>query len=131
VAAATAAKSDAWEFALNPGHLISLDEWLSSPFYEASPIRLKSGYAVQQDIIPVPARGNAAINMEDGFALADEDVRAELERLDPALMGRCRTRREFMERLGYELSPDLLPLSNMPGAFFPFLLEPSYIARFQ
>lgn len=130
VAAATAAKADSWLFSLNPGHLISLDEWLSSPFYEASTIKLKSGYAIQQDIIPVPKQGNAVINMEDGFVLADAELRTALQELDPALVKRLQVRRTFMEELGYELSEDILPLSNIPGAFFPFLFEPSYIARF-
>lgn len=130
VAAADAARADSWDFALNPGHLIHLDEWLSSPFWEGSRVPLQSGMAIQQDIIPVPRQGNAVINMEDGFVLADADLRDELQKLDPAMMKRIATRRQLMQSLGYEISEDILPLSNMAGAFFPFLLEPGIVARF-
>ena len=68
------------------------------------------------------------VNMEDGIVLADAELRAELELLDPALMQRCQTRRELMERLGYELHADVLPLSNIAGCFFPFLLEAAQVA---
>ena len=37
---------------LNPGHLIHLDEWLSSQFYAGSKIPLKSGMVIQVDVIP-------------------------------------------------------------------------------
>lgn len=63
VAAAERVRSDAWDPAVNPGHLIHLEEWVSSPFYPGSPATLKCGYAVQQDIIPVPRRGAAVVNM--------------------------------------------------------------------
>ena len=131
VEAATKAKNSAWEFALNPGHLIGLDEWLSSPFAAGSSIPLRSGIAVQQDIIPIPKQGNAAINMEDGFVLAHADLRDQLQRLDPEMMDRIRQRRALMEQLGYNLSEDVLPISNIAGAFFPFLLEPTIIAKFE
>jgi len=128
VAAADAARSSAWEPAVNQGHLIHLDEWVSSPFFGGSTATLKSGYAIQQDIIPVPRRGAAALNMEDGFILADNDLQTQLQRADPAMMTRCRARRELMESLGYEIAPEILPLSNIAGAFFPFLLSPQYVA---
>lgn len=128
VAAADAARSSAWEPAVNQGHLIHLDEWVSSPFYAGSTATLKSGYAIQQDIIPVPRRGAAALNMEDGFVLADNDLQNQLERADPAMMARCRARRHLMESLGYEIAPEILPLSNIAGACFPFLLSPQYVA---
>ena len=129
VLAAEAAKSDSWDFALNPGHLIHLDEWVASPFELGSEVRLRSGNAIQQDIIPAPRTSTATLNMEDGLLLADGDLQAQLDRLDPALMVRCRARRAWMEQLGYELAPEVLPLSNLAGAFFPFLLEPGYVAR--
>ncbi len=130
VAAAEAVKSDDWDFAVNPGHLIHLDEWVSSPFFRGSPIRLKPGYAIQQDIIPVPRRGAAVVNMEDGFVLVDGDLRQRLQRLDPEMMRRCQTRRALMEELGYELPLDILPLSNIAGVFFPFMLDASHVATF-
>lgn len=129
VAAALAAKDESWDFALNPGHLLHLDEWSHSPFTPDSTVQLNSGSAIQQDIIPVPRSGHATLNMEDGLLLADTELRADLERLDPAMTARCRERREQMGRLGYELHPDVLPLGNLAGAFFPFLLEPRLVAH--
>lgn len=123
-------KHDTWNPALNPGHLIAMDEWVHSPFTAGSEVVLRSGMAIQQDIIPIPVQGNAAINMEDGFVLADGALQAELKRLDPALMKRIAARRQWMEALGYEISEGLLPLSNIAGAYFPFMLEPGYVARF-
>lgn len=124
------AKSDTWDFALNPGHLIHLDEWLASPFAPGSTVALQSGMAIQQDIIPIPRQGRAVVNMEDGLVLADAELREALERLDPAMMKRIHRRRQVMEQLGYQMGEDVLPLSNIQGVFFPFLLQPEYITRF-
>jgi hypothetical protein len=128
VAASVAAKSALWEFALNPGHLLNLEEWAASPFVTGSNVPLRSGNAVQQDIIPIPRNSPAMINMEDGLILADQDLRAELQKLDRSLVARCETRRALMEELGYSLSDDILPLSNVAGVFFPFLLETQLVA---
>jgi Xaa-Pro aminopeptidase len=132
--AANATRNTLWDFALNPGHLIHLDEWLSSPFYAGSRLKLQSGTAIQQDIIPMPhsgnTSGNAVLNMEDGLILADGELRNQLRELDPALMQRCRARRDWMHHLGYALHEDVLPVSDMAGAFFPFLLEPEITVRF-
>ncbi len=43
---------------------------------------------------------------------------------------RCDTRRALMEHLGYEIRPEVLPLSNIAGAFFPYLLDARYVAKF-
>ena len=37
---------------LNPGHLIHLDEWMHSPVFSGSEITLRSGMALQVDVIP-------------------------------------------------------------------------------
>ena len=37
---------------LNPGHLIHLDEWPNSPVHSGSEITLRSGMALQVDVIP-------------------------------------------------------------------------------
>lgn len=131
VAAADAVRADSWDFALNPGHLLEVDEWVGSPFKAGSDTRLASGNAVQQDIIPVPREGDAVLNMEDGFLLADEATRARLAREQPAMLRRCEERRAFLRELGYVVSDDLLPTSNTPGVLMPFLLEPGVIARFR
>ena len=57
---------------LNPGHLIHLDEWLHSPIYAGSDIPLRSGMAIQVDVIPATHSPYHTTNIEDGIALADE-----------------------------------------------------------
>ena len=53
VAAVQAATpAEVWTPALNPGHLIHLDEWLNSPIFRASRQELRSGMAIQVDVIP-------------------------------------------------------------------------------
>ena len=116
--------------ALNPGHLIHLDEWVHSPFWIGSPHRLRSGMALQCDIIPTPPAPYAPSNVEDGLALADEPLRAELARKHPASWARIEQRRRFMaESLGLRLRPEVLPFSNWPAVLTPYLLEPGLAMR--
>jgi hypothetical protein len=56
---------------LNPGHLIHLDEWVSSPIYKSSTEKLVSGMAIQVDVIPATGTPYFTTNIEDGIALAD------------------------------------------------------------
>ena len=130
-AAADAARDKSlFTFCVNPGHYLHLDEWVSSPFWKGSTIPLPSGSALQADIIPVSRKGSISVNMEDGILLADEGLRAELGRRQPDMSRRCQARRRFMiEALGYELSEDVWPLGNVPGAYFPCLLDTSVICR--
>lgn len=72
-------------FALNPGHHIHVDEWVSSPFEAGSDVVLTSGMMMQLDIIPVVEKGGFGTNAEDGVVLADADLRAALELASPAL----------------------------------------------
>jgi hypothetical protein len=116
--------------ALNPGHLIHLDEWVHSPFWIGSPHRLRSGMALQCDIIPTPPAPYAPSNVEDGLALADEPLRAELARKHPTSWARIEQRRRFMtESLGLRLRPEVLPFSNWPAVLNPYLLEPGLALR--
>ena len=42
----------------------------------------------------------------------------------PEVLARCEARREFMRSvLGFELSGDVLPLTNLPGVISPYLLN--------
>jgi hypothetical protein len=77
-AVAAATPADLWVPALNPGHLIHTDEWLSTPFTEGSAIPLVSGMAIQMDIIPLSRGPFCVANAEDGIVLADEALRADL-----------------------------------------------------
>lgn len=112
---------------LNPGHLIHLDEWLSSPIYDGSPHPLRSGMYLQADVIP-RSPVYFGTRMEDGVVLADEGLRRELEEHYPGCYSRCQKRRDFMtDVLGYELPEEVLPLSNIPALVAPFLLRPERV----
>jgi len=110
---------------LNPGHLIGLDEWIHSPFYAGSTVELRSGMAFQVDVIPATGTDYFTTNIEDGIALADATLRAELAAAHPDVWARIRARREFMRgSLGIELHDDVLPLSNLAAHLPPFVLRP-------
>jgi hypothetical protein len=110
---------------LNPGHQIGLDEWVNSPVTPGSTIELRSGMAMQVDIIPATGTPWFTTNIEDGIALADEALRADLAAAYPGAWARIQARRAFMrDALGIRLHPDVLPLSNIPAYLPPFLLQP-------
>ena len=112
-------------FAVNPGHYIHLDEWVHSPFASRSSVRLRSGMALQMDIIPVSHGPFCFVNAEDGIVLADETLAAELASRHPACWARMTMRRNFMrEVLGIRLHESVLPLGNAPGWLAPYVLEP-------
>jgi len=112
---------------LNPGHLIHLEEWLSSPIYSGSELELRSGMAIQVDVIPShPVYFST--RMEDGLVLADEGLRSRLRSDYPDCYGRCQKRREFMvDVLGISLPEEVLPLSNIPGVVPPFFMDPNTV----
>ncbi len=110
---------------LNPGHYIHLDEWVHSPIYKGSDIRLKSGMALQVDIIPATGSPYFTTNIEDGIALADAELRAEFEHKYPEAWARIQARRRFMQDvIGIHLKPEVLPFSNIPAYLPPYLLSP-------
>ena len=110
---------------LNPGHQISLDEWVNSPIRPGSTVELRSGMAFQVDIIPATGTDYFTTNIENGVALADESLRGELASRYPGACARIGARRRFMaDALGIDLHPDVLPLSNIPAWLPPFLLGP-------
>ena len=67
--------------ALNPGHYIHLEEWLNSPVTATSQIPLRSGMALQIDIIPATGTKYFTSNIEDGIALADLELREKFKTL--------------------------------------------------
>lgn len=112
---------------LNPGHLIHLDEWLSSPIYPDSQTPIHSGMAMQVDVIP-SSPIYASTRMEDGVVIADEMLRREVQEHFPDCFARCMKRRDFMANvLGIPLPDEILPLSNIPAIVPPFFLNPSVI----
>lgn len=112
---------------LNPGHLIHLEEWLSSPMYAGSDVPLRSGMAIQVDVIP-SSPVYFSTRMEDGIVLADAALRRSLQAHYPACFARCQKRRAFMiDVLGIDLPEEVLPLSNIPTIVAPFFLRPNQI----
>lgn len=109
---------------LNPGHLIAIEEWLSSPIYKDSPTTIKSGMCLQMDIIPSVPSAYASPNCEDGIAIADEKLRGEIKELYPDVYERMENRRNFMrDVLNIQVKPEVLPLSNLAGLYRPFVLN--------
>jgi hypothetical protein len=113
---------------LNPGHQIHLDEWVNSPISRGSDVELRSGMALQVDIIPATGTPYFTTNIEDGVALADQSLRDAFAHGYPAAWARIQARRRFMaEALGIDLHPDVLPFSNIPAYLPPFLLRPDRV----
>jgi hypothetical protein len=110
---------------LNPGHQIHNDEWVNSPIAPGSRIELRSGMALQVDVIPATGTDFFTTNIEDGVALADGSLREALAAAYPGAWRRIQARRQFMnDALGIALHPDVLPFSNIPAYLPPFLLRP-------
>jgi Xaa-Pro aminopeptidase len=112
---------------LNPGHLIGLDEWISSPIREGSSDPLASGMAMQMDVIPShPVYGST--RMEDGYVIADAALRESLARDFPNVARRCAARARFMrEVVGMDVPDSLLPLADTCGIVAPFLFDPAQV----
>ena len=112
---------------LNPGHLIGVDEWISSPIHQGSTEPLASGMAMQMDVIPGhPVYGST--RMEDGYVIADAALRADLAARFPNVARRCEMRARFMrEVIGMEVPDSLLPLADTCGILAPFLLDPAQV----
>ena len=107
---------------LNPGHLVSDEEWMSSPIYADSVERLKSGMILQIDIIPSVA-GYTGVSAEECVALADKKLQQQIQEDYPELWQRIMTRKNYIkETLQIDLSEDIIPMSNTVGYLRPFYL---------
>lgn len=114
-----------YHVALNAGHYTcDGEEWTNALSYEGSRHTLPDGAYLQVDIIasnPDPVR--TAI-CEDTAIVAGPELRAQLEKEYPQVYRRIMERRRVMQEvLGISLEQDVLPLSNLNGAMFPFLLN--------
>ena len=108
---------------LNPGHLVHIDEWMHSPIFKGSDIGLRSGMAIQVDVIPATGTPYFTTNIEDGIAIADAELRDAFASKYPEAWARIDTRRRFMiEALGIRIRPEVLPFSNIPAFLPPFWL---------
>ena len=123
-AADAARDRELFEFALNPGHYLHLDEWVHSPFAAASGVMLDSGMVLQMDIIPVSRGPFAYTNAEDGVVLADTRLQAELAARFGDCWRRLVARREWMRGgLGISLHDTVFPLADTTGWFAPYALD--------
>jgi hypothetical protein len=122
---------EAFASSLNPGHLIHYEEWLDSPIRAGSSDPIASGMVVQSDIIPTGIRPGWTANCEDTVAIADGDLRAEIEARHPELWSRITARQAFMrDRLGIQMRDEVLPLSPTAGYFPPFWLDLDRVLAF-
>lgn len=114
------AEKHGWK--LNPGHMLSYEEWLNSPIYKGSDVRIESGNIFQMDIIPSDPVYHGP-NAEDGVAIADEALREQLAQRHPEVYARIMARRRFAEeQIGLKLKPEVLPLANSFCEYRPFML---------
>ena len=112
---------------LNPGHLIHLDEWVSSPIFAGSALPIRSGMVLQTDVIPA-SKTYFSTRMEDGVAVADRALQHQIRERYPATWARCQTRRRFVEAtLSIECPPEVLLLSDMACLVPPYLLRPNTV----
>lgn len=110
-----------WE--LNPGHLTADEEWLSSPFFSGSDKTVQSGMIFQVDFIPIQP-GHNGVSAESTVAVADAELRKEIEEQYPELWERIVNRRVYMkEELNIDLKDELLPLCSTLGYYRPFFLN--------
>ena len=121
-----------FKLALNPGHLIHLDEWVNTPFFDGSLFKIKSGMLLQSDFIPTVEKGHFAVNVEDTLAIANEDTRHELQKRYPETYSRIMNRKDFIANtLGMNLGPEVLPLCDNQALLRPYLLSHSTGIRFK
>jgi hypothetical protein len=115
--------SASFNSALNPGHLVSFDEWVHSPIRPGSREKIASGMLFQSDIIPAPLAPGQALNCEDTCAIADAALREGLREAYPEVWARIDWRRAFLrDQLGIEVADEVLPLSLAPAYLPPFWL---------
>lgn len=117
---------------LNPGHLIHFDEWTNSIISKNSKKRLSSGVALQCDIIANPGKPYYGVHAEDGVVIAGAELRKKLADEYPETYRRILARRDFMEKnLGIKLDPSVLPMSDIQGVVFPYMLDTSIALRIE
>lgn len=114
--------------ALNPGHLVSYDEWSHSPVRPDSKETLRSGMVFQVDVIPGPMPAGKALNCEDAVAIADPELCRSLAAKHPETWARIQSRRAFLKNtIGVNLADHLLPLSNIQLCLPPLWLKSDHV----
>lgn len=79
-----------WRPFVNAGHLTGHDEWLYGFALPGSGLAIRSGMAMQCDVILTTLAPGRAITCEDSLAIADEVIRAELASAFPSGLGEDR-----------------------------------------
>jgi len=109
---------------LNPGHLIHTDEWPNTPFNKESKTVIRSGMGVQCDYTAMLKDPYLVVHVEDGFVVADENLRNEIKEISPSCYERIKARQKFMrEVLNINLPEEVLPLSDLPAVCFPYMAD--------
>ncbi|HET6866026.1 MAG TPA: hypothetical protein VFH80_08890 [Solirubrobacteraceae bacterium] len=122
---------EAFASSLNPGHLIHYEEWMDSPIRAGSQDPIATGMVLQSDIIPTGIGPGWTINCEDTVAIADAELRGDIETRHPDLWSRIRARQEYMRsRLGVQVRDEVLPLSCTAAYLRPFWLAPELAFAF-
>lgn len=109
--------------ALNPGHFIAAEEWTNSISAKGCLTKIIENTLLQSDIIASGSDPTRTSICEDGVAVADGRMRAELSSRFPEVYARMLARREAMAEIGIALHEEVLPLSNLNGAYYPFMLN--------
>ena len=119
-------KRSLFEFLLDPGHQLHYDEFNNTYFKHGNTTKLRSGMMIQCDIIPVMTVPNTYVNIEDGVALADAELRTQLQNEYPQLWERVVKRRAYLtDVIGVNIDESLLPMSNTPLWHTPYALDQS------
>ena len=114
---------------LNPGHQLSLDEWVNSPISPGLGDRAALGHGLPGRHHP-GHRDRLLHDEHRGRRGAGRRVAAGRPSPPaiPEAWGRIQARRRFMaDALGIELHPDVLPFSNIPAYLSPFVLSPDRV----
>lgn len=113
---------------LNCGHYTGMDEWTNSPSFDGSTHTLPDGAYLQTDIIASGSEPVRTAICEDAVIVAGKALREGLAKEYPDVWARiCERRAAMIEHLGIELQEDVLPLSNLNGAMFPFMLNTNLV----
>lgn len=109
---------------LNPGHYSGSDEWNNSPFFRNSPYTILNGSHIQVDMIASRTQPVMTAICEDCIVVADAALQEKLREEYPKVYGRVTERRKMIrEELGIQLHDDVLPMSNLNFAYFPYMLN--------
>ena len=109
---------------LNAGHYTGADEWVNALSFDGSRYTVPDGAYMQADIIASAKDPVRAAICEDGLIVAGEALRRELKAQYPQAWERIASRQEKLRSvIGMEIRDEILPLSNLNAAMFPFMLN--------